>query len=229
MLRLWIICSILCALLFSASNKVHGQTSDQAPIQTSIQPTAPPKDNPNEFMIRLNLFQQISITTGIPWNYLAAIDQYERSMTTMNKKDRPVRDGLVAIYYAEDEWAGPLNPDQNDQNPDSIAFFGGIGLDGNGDGLANRHVDEDVVYTAAKRVLDNGTSVQDFRIGLWETYKNPRSVERIMQFATIYSKFDTLELQQHAFPLPLKAVYSYRGTWGAKRGWGGRRIHEGTA
>lgn len=216
MLRYWIITLCLCACYLSFSDEVHSQTTDQS------------TDNTSEFTVRFNLFQQMSVTTGIPWTYLAAIDQYERSMTTMNKKNRPVRDGLVAIYYPEEQWAGALNPDQADQDPGSIALFGGIGLDGNGDGLADRHSDEDVLYTMAKSVLHSGTSIQDFRIGLWENYKNPRSVERIMQFAKIYSEYDTLELERHAFPLPLRADYSYRSTWGAKRGWGGRRIHEGT-
>src|SRR5690606_34802992 len=55
-----------------------------------------------------------------------------------------------------------------------------------------------------------------------------RSVTRIEQFAKLYDHFGTLDLSLHAFPLPLRSEYSYRSTWGAKRGWGGRRIHEGT-
>ncbi len=219
MLRCRIILLCLCVCFLSSSATAHATTNKSQATKTN---------DSNEFTERYNLIQQISITTGIPWTYLAAIDQYERSMTTMNKKDRPVRDGLVAIYYSEEQWAGTLNPNQADQEPGSIAFFGGIGLDGNGDGLADRQSDVDVLYTMAMNVLHSGTSIQDFRIGLWETYKNPRSVERILQFAQIYSEFETLELTTHSFPLPLRADYSYRSTWGAKRGWGGRRSHEGT-
>jgi murein DD-endopeptidase MepM/ murein hydrolase activator NlpD len=49
-----------------------------------------------------------------------------------------------------------------------------------------------------------------------------------MQFAKIYAAFGTLDLHRHAFPLPIRADYSYRSTWGASRSWGGYRIHEGT-
>jgi hypothetical protein len=210
MLRCWIAIISLCTFCLVFTNNTHSQTTDDT------------------FAVRLNLFQQMSVMTGIPWTYLAAIDQYERSMTSVHREDRPVKDGLVAIYYSDDQWTGALNPDKEDRDPDSIAFFNGMGLDGNGDGLADRNSDEDVLYTMASHVLSSGTSVQDFRIGLWETYKNSRSVERIMQFVNIYSEFETLELEKHAFPLPLRADYSYRSTWGARRGWGGRRIHEGT-
>lgn len=210
MLRYWLVVFSFCMLSLLFTEYTVAQTTE------------------NPYNDRHNLFLQMSALTGIPWTYLAAIDQYERSMTTVNKKNRPERKGLVGIYYTEEQWAGELNPDKDDRDPGSISFFGGIGLDGNGDGLADRNADADILYSMARNILNSGTSAQDFRIGLWETYKNPRSVERIMQFAKIYSDFDKLELEEHAFPLPLKADYSYRSTWGASRGWGGRRIHEGT-
>src|SRR5690554_3956557 len=90
MLRSWIISLCVCAGLLSLSALAHATSTDDS----------------NEFSIRYNLLQQMSITTSIPWTYLAAIDQYERSMTTMNKKDRPVRDGIIAIYYPEAQWTG---------------------------------------------------------------------------------------------------------------------------
>lgn len=177
---------------------------------------------------RLALIRSIGQLTGIPWVYLAACDQYERTMTVANPKTRPKKDGLIAIHYSERDWAGPLNPDKEDTNPDSIAHFAGIGLDGNGDGKADRNCDEDVLYTFARRLLAHGTGPEDIRIAFWETYRNSRAVDRIMQFVRIYDAFGTLALDEHAFPVPLHANYTYRSTWGARRGWGGLRIHEGT-
>src|SRR5690606_6516406 len=135
---------------------------------------------------------------------------------------------LIAIRFSEEEWAGVFNPDKADPDPGRIAFFGGIGLDGNGDGLAEREHDIDVLYTAASRIKQAGRPGDDLAAALWQMYRNPRSVERILQFAAIYRHFDRLKLTEHAFPLPIRADYSYRSTWGARRGWGGRRIHEGT-
>jgi len=177
---------------------------------------------------RFALLTGMSALTGIPWTHLAACDQYERTMTRANPKTREMRDGLVAIQFSDREWAGALNPDKADTDPETIAFFGGIGLDGDGDGRADRMNDADVLYTFAARLLAHGTSPDDFRIALWETYRNSRAVDRIMQFVRIYETFGTLALDDHAFPLPPGSRYTYRSTWGARRGWGGLRIHEGT-
>ena len=49
-----------------------------------------------------------------------------------------------------------------------------------------------------------------------------------MTIAKIYKEFETLNLDENAFPLALQADFSYRSTWGVSRGWGGRRMHEGT-
>lgn len=177
---------------------------------------------------RRALFDRISMLTGIPWHHLAAIDQYERTLTKARPKSRPQPRGLIAIYVPPERWAGELNPDENETNPAVIRHFGGIGLDGNGDGRADRTDDEDILWTVAQQLLKSGTAEDDFAIGLWEYYHNTRAVQRVLQFSALYAAFDRLDLDDHAFPLPVRADYSYRDTWGAARGWGGYRIHEGT-
>ncbi len=215
-LRIFLIHAILLPVLY--------------PLQAFAEETniADKQDAKRIYAERKDLFEKISTLTGIPWYYLAAIDQYERTLSIANSKKRPPRNGLVGIYYPELEWVGLLNPDHEDKNPISIRFFGGKGQDGSGDGLADRNNDIDVIYTMVSHILKHGTTLDDFRIGLWEHYQNTRSVERIEQFAKIYAKFDTLDLNRHVFPVPLRSRYSYRGTWGASRSWGGYRIHEGT-
>ena len=54
------------------------------------------------------------------------------------------------------------------------------------------------------------------------------TVNQIATIAKLYKHFETIELDEHVFPIPKGYNYSYRGTWGSSRGWGGRRIHEGT-
>lgn len=187
-----------------------------------------PENIKDIFAERQNLFDEISVITGIPWYYLAAIDQYERTLSAANSKSRPAGDGIIGIYYSNSDWVGQFNPDDNDTNPTSISFFKGIGKDGSGDGLANRDNDLDVLYTMAAHILKYGTSSNNFQIGLWEYYQSSRSVQRIEQFAKIYATYEQLDLFEHAFPLPLRSDNSYRSTWGAARSWGGYRIHEGT-
>ncbi len=177
---------------------------------------------------RRALLEQASQATGIPWTTLAAIDQYERSITVANPKKRTPSKGLIGIYYSDQEWAGMLNPNPQDTDIRSIAIFGGKGRDGSGDGVADRGNDLDLLSTMASRLLGVGTSPDKLRKALSSYYRNARAVERIEQFIKLYENFDRLDLHEHAFPLPRRSIYSYRSTWGANRSWGGARMHEGT-
>lgn len=193
---------------------------------TAVFAQAEPTELKKKFAERKDLFDKISTLTGIPWYYLAAIDQYERTIGLAKK--RKVDSRLISIYFREHQWCGMMNPDHEDNNIASISLFNGFGRDGSGDGLADRNNDLDVLYSMAMLLLKHGSLNEDLRIGLWEYYQNTRSVERIGQFAKIYAHFDTLDLHEHMFVMPLKSDYTYRSTWGASRGWGGYRIHEGT-
>jgi murein DD-endopeptidase MepM/ murein hydrolase activator NlpD len=94
--------------------------------------------------------------------------------------------------------------------------------------VADRHNDIDLLYAVASHVGEYGPNMDDFSIGVWDYYHSTRAVQRIQQFTAIYSKYEKLDLFDHVFPVPTQANYSYQGTWGAARGWGGYRIHEGT-
>ncbi|WP_197035460.1 M23 family metallopeptidase [Paenibacillus sp. UNC451MF] len=212
----------LCSSLFLGT----ASPAWTAPAAKASKPGTESKNMKAVFADRKDLFDKISAVTGIPWYYLAAIDQYERTINLARK--RPPSSGLIGIYFTELQWCGMMNPDHEDTNVGTIALFDGIGKDGSGDGKADRKNDQDLLYSMAHLLLKYGSVEEDLKIGLWEYYQNTRSVERIQEFAKIYGKFDTLELHEHAFVLPLKADYSYRSTWGASRGWGGYRIHEGT-
>ncbi|TNJ64669.1 M23 family metallopeptidase [Paenibacillus hemerocallicola] len=213
--------ALCCMMLASLAIADGGASAEQAAkVET--------KDIKTEFAERKQLFDEVSEVTGIPWNYLAAVDQYERTLSIANPKKRPRSAGLIGIYYSELDWAGIANPDQTDTNPASIALFGGRGKDGSGDGVADRANDLDVLSTMASYLLTYGTGEDQFKLALWNYYHNQRSVERIQQFYRIYAEFGRIDLHEHAFPLPLGAEYSYRSTWGASRGWGGHRMHEGT-
>ncbi|ATF15365.1 M23 family metallopeptidase [Brevibacillus sp. HB1.2] len=178
---------------------------------------------------RLQVFLRLESMYGIPWNYLAAIDQYERTMKIRRKKQEQENvSRLTAVDIPSDRWAGAFNPDAEDTNPVSIQFFKGIGMDGDGDGVADRHNDLDALTTFIHYLSQYGFSHEDWQIGLWSYYQRDRSVKTIRQFAQVYAKYHHLHLDERHFPIPARYDYSYRSTWGAPRGWGGRRIHEGT-
>ncbi|MEG0259867.1 MAG: M23 family metallopeptidase [Lysinibacillus sp.] len=163
----------------------------------------------------------------VPWYHLAAIDQYERNIQSV-RKDIPKSDRFIAIQFSNEYWSGALNPEELDTSPSTINYFGGMGLDGDDDGLANPNDDEDVMYTLSNYLSHFGPSNSQFKLALWEYYKDEKIVNQILTITKLYKHFKTIELETHTFPLPVRYDYSYRGTWGANRGWGGRRIHEGT-
>ncbi|WP_264990399.1 M23 family metallopeptidase [Lysinibacillus piscis] len=163
----------------------------------------------------------------IPWHFLAAIDQYERNLQTV-RKDIPKREGFLAIQFSDEYWSGALNPEKNDTIPETICYFDGMGMDGNGDGIASRQDDTDVIVSMAHYLSKFGTTDEDFKLALWEYYGSEEAVNQIFAIANLYQHFKTTLLDAHTFPIPTRYDYSYKGTWGASRGWGGRRIHEGT-
>lgn len=163
----------------------------------------------------------------IPWYYLSAVDRYERNIQDV-RPDIPKRKSVVAIQISDDYWSGALNPIKNDKTPLSIKLFGGMGLDGNGDGLADKNDDDDVVFAMAKYFSEYGNSEEEFKLALWDYYKNEQTVNQIIVIAKLYQKFGTIDIDTHTFPVAIEYEYSYGNTWGANRGWGGRRAHEGT-
>ncbi|MDU5141650.1 MAG: M23 family metallopeptidase [Paenibacillus dendritiformis] len=186
------------------------------------------QDKVNIWRERRDLYEKMGTLTGIPWYRLAAIDQYERTLTTAKPKQRKHPARLTGIFIDPPKWAGMLNPDWEDENPVSISMFKGMGRDGSGDGRADMNNDTDLLYSVVALVGSYGLSDDDFGTGLWNYYANPRAVQRVKQFARLYEHFDRLQLFDSAFPLPVTADYSYRSTWGMGRHYGGFRIHEGT-
>lgn len=177
--------------------------------------------------LRQTLYQETGMLTQIPWYWLAAIDQYERTITP-RKKTESTKKRLVDLNFKGAVWAGPLNPNPEDTVPATIGLFGGLGKDATADGAADPSNDRDALFTLATYLSSFGYEDEDFRIALWRYYQNDSSVTRIRQFAKIYKTYGRVDLLASAFPLPVKSVYTFRDTWGDRRGWGGLRTHEGT-
>lgn len=191
----------------------------------SLTNAATPKPDPNP--VRMELFKRVQAATNIPWYYLAAVDQYERNIRS-SRRDIPKQTGVIGIYIRPEAWSGILNPNHDDNNPLSILFFDGFGIDGNGDGKADRNNDEDVLFSFANYLLNYGVDYDNLKIGLWDYYHRDKTVGIIVDKANLYRHYGRLELDDHSFPLPIRSNFTYHNTWGDARGWGGRRIHEGT-
>lgn len=175
------------------------------------------------------LFRRVEILSGIPWYFLAAVDQYERNVRN-SRRDLPdaSHKEWIAIRIPNEVWAGKLNPIKEDTHPVTIRLFNGIGYDGNGDGKADPADGEDALMAIIRHLQSYGSDWMSLRTGIWELYQHPVAVDVISHIAKVYAANDTMNLDQYHFPVSLKHNYTYHSTWGARRGWGGRRIHEGT-
>lgn len=207
---LWSFLFVLCITF--GGGTIHAKSEDQS------------KDRQLQ---KLDLFQRMETLTGIPWYYLASIDQYEKNIQPRTK-EKKTETQLLSIAIPPAKWAGTLNPNLQDTSLLTIRWFNGMGLDGTGDQMADPTNDTDVLFSMASYLSQFGLTEDDIRIGLWEYYRSDKAVKLISDYAKVFQTFQTLNLDAHAFPLPLYSDYSYRSTWGAARGWGGRRMHEGT-
>lgn len=210
MRKIWIL-FILCFFCTAMQNQVLG--ADKSIEQINQE--------------RMNLFKKAETITQIPWYVLASVDQYERNVRR-TRNDIPKAKGVIGIYIRPEVWAGMQNPDQSDTNPTSISLFGGMGIDGNGDGKAEPDNDEDVLFTFAAYLLSYGIDLENIKIGLWDYYQRDKTIGLISGHMKLFQKYGRLDLDQHSFPVPIRFNYSFKNTWGDARGWGGRRIHEGT-
>ncbi|GGJ62497.1 M23 family metallopeptidase [Virgibacillus salexigens] len=171
---------------------------------------------------RMALFKKTEALTQIPWYYFAAIDNYERNIKK-NADDEKV----VSIDVPPELWFGLGNSSMiHDER--LIMFFNGKGKDGNGDGKADPENPEDILQTIGNYILEYGQTKDDIKIALWNYYNRDLSVQTIMNTAKVFQTFQDINLTDRDFPVSISHNYSYRSTWGDRRGFGGLRIHEGT-
>lgn len=171
-------------------------------------------DIPEAYAGRMELYKNMEATLQIPWYYLAGADQYEHSIRLARPDLEPAK-GLIGLNIEPSKWRGILNPNLNDVNPLTITFFDGLGVDGNGDGKADIMNDTDRLYAFSKHLRNYGTDEDNIRIALWDYYKRDKAVSIIMGNAEIYKKYGRLDLQEKAFPVPVRTHYTYLNTWGA--------------
>ncbi len=162
---------------------------------------APSKVNPNLNAERKELFEKTSFLSGIPWAYLAAVDQYEKTMNIAKK--RTVHQGITNIYFSEVRLGRLIEPRSTRYESEKHLLLSWLGRDGSGDGIADRNNDLDVLAAMATLMSNNGNQEENLQINLWNYYQNSRSVERIKQFATIYDTSRYPRANEHAFPLPV--------------------------
>jgi len=179
-------------------------------------------DEGSIFDERLALYKKTEALTQIPWYFIAAIDQYERNSLVDTSTEK-----IISISIPTEQWFG-LGNHSMIMDEQMIDLFSGIGKDGDGDQKADPENPEDILFTMANILLTFGPTEDDIKIALFNYYQRDLTVKTIVNTAKVFQKFQKLNLTKRDFPVSISHNYSYRSTWGDRRGFGGLRIHEGT-
>ena len=178
----------------------------------------------SETEARMQVYQDFAYASGLPWYQIAAIDQYERNIATFREEPEVnLAYEDISIKFPPDIWSGAVAPIDYEKCPNKIGLFGGIGRDGDGDGFADINNPQDVMYTMVAYL----GSYDNFDEAVAAYYQNEDAVRIVLGIAKLFEHFGTIELDKRAFPVSTWHNYSYANGYGAARGWGGRRAHEG--
>ncbi|WP_245629715.1 M23 family metallopeptidase [Alicyclobacillus sendaiensis] len=186
-----------------------------------VQVNASERSNAHPQASLLPLYKKYGAQYDVDWAVLAAIDRYAELT-----KSKDVRERAPYYGYAMDDpaWSGPSNPNPQDVFAPTIALFGGLGQDANGDRLALPFDAEDRIKSLARFIDEEAGEDEDQAV--WTLFQDPVAVERVNGFARIFHAFG-IDPQGHAFPIDKRYNYTIKHTFGAGRSYGGRRIHEG--
>ncbi len=184
------------------------------------------KAEDNEIKHRMNFYHNYSLMTDIPWYIIAAIDQYERN-TKNYRSYCPKEDEVISICFDPSEWSGVNNPIKEDNDPYTIGLFNGIGVDGDGDGLADRLNPFDRLTTMLKYIELYGVSDEKIQAALVDYYRTEKGVKIIYQIARLFQHFQNIHLSKRVHPIPRGYEASMVNNYGMRRSFGGLRSHEG--
>ena len=178
----------------------------------------------DETEARMKLYEDFSYASGMPWYEIAAIDQYERNIASFREgPESGLSYEVISIKIAPNVWSGTVAPVAYETCPAKIGLFVGIGRDGDGDGLADIHNEQDVMYTLVEYLR----SFESFEEAVTAYYQNEDAIRIVLGIARLFEHYDTIELDKREFPVSTWHNYSFSNGYGAARGWGGRRSHEG--
>jgi hypothetical protein len=209
--RCWLILCCLWTALFPSLVEAAGRRVQQAVRPPSAQQSLVP------------VYKWCEQEYDVPWTLLAAIDRYAELT-----KPRYVRETAPYYGFAFEGalWAGVGNPNPDDLNPRTIDLFRGIGMDGNGDGLAAPWDPWDRISVLAHWLDAESGEEDDEQTAVWTLFQDPVAPERVFAFKRLFERYG-LDPKGSCFPVSKRYPYTLKATFGAARSWGGRRIHEG--
>ncbi|ANU23420.1 lytic transglycosylase domain-containing protein [Planococcus donghaensis] len=162
------------------------------------------KDAPNR-LIELNvpeenipLYKEAADAYNIPWTLLAAHHRIETRFSTMDPLLSPVgAEGHLQfmpctfVGWSHPSCSGQGQGDISDEdkvNIDVIAYYGGYGVDGNGDGIADPYNLTDSLYSAANYLSQNGAAEGDLERAIFQYNHSDEYVADVLQFYHLYEE-----------------------------------------
>lgn len=133
---------------------------------------------------------------GVPWNLLAAHHRVETKFSTMKTLISPVgAEGHMQFMPCTFVgWSHPTCgdlgkgdiPENQKTDPEVIEKYGGYGVDGNGDGVADPFQIDDAVFSAANYLARNGAANGEIEQAVFAYNHSTEYVEDVLYFAERY-------------------------------------------
>jgi peptidoglycan LD-endopeptidase LytH len=135
---------------------------------------------------------------GVPWNLLAAHHRVETKFSTMDPLVSPVgAEGhmqfmpctFVGWSHPSCEGLGEgAIPEKEKTDPSVIEKYGGYGVDGNGDGIADPFQLEDAIFSAANYLSNNGAADGEVEKAVFAYNHSDKYVKDVLYYADKYKE-----------------------------------------
>ena len=151
------------------------------------------------------IYKEAAEAYGIPWTLLAAHHRIETRFSTMDPLLSPVgAEGhmqfmpctFVGWTYPGCSGLGKGEiPEKDKTNPAIIKQYGGYGVDGNGDGIADPYEIEDAIYSAANYLSKSGAADGDLEKAIFNYNRSEKYVQDVLRF---FNEFEVQRVEMEA-------------------------------
>lgn len=144
------------------------------------------------------LYKEAAEAYNIPWTLLAAHHRIETRFSTMDPLLSPVgAEGHLQfmpctfVGWSHPSCSGQGQGDISEEdktNLDIIAYYGGYGVDGNGDGIADPYNLADSLYSAANYLSQNGAVEGDLESAIFQYNHSDEYVADVLHYYRLYEE-----------------------------------------
>ncbi|WP_338754196.1 lytic transglycosylase domain-containing protein [Bacillus sp. FJAT-52991] len=152
---------------------------------------------PDEF---IPIYKAAEKEYGVPWELLAAHHRVETKFSQMDPLISPAgaEGPLQFMPCTFVGWNHPTCsglgkgdiPDEEKTNPDVIKKYGGYGVDGNGDGVADPFNIEDAVFSAAYYLQKHGAADGELKEAIFAYNHSDKYVEDVLYYLKEYQSME---------------------------------------